>query len=191
MNRIALFGATAAALVAVGVGGLLLSSGSNPGVGGEPTQSPSTSSSPGPSDSGVLRAIPVGTYATPPMSVADIRAQLDADQALTAGEKDSIINDILDIDGRGTLATYMVVGDNSIDGRVSRDGGPPERDTTFPVTWVDADQFRWTNARGEQTWGIRWDGDSYHLVARTPAGGNVELFVRRILFESQPFSPVP
>ena len=95
-------------------------------------------------------------------------------QALTAGEKDSIINDILVIDGRGTLATYMVVGDNSIDGRVSRDGGPPERDTTFPVTWVDADQFRWTNARGEQTWGITWDGDSYHLVARTPAGGDIQ-----------------
>ena len=69
MNRIALFGATAAALVAVGVGGLLLSSGGEPGVGGEPTQSPSTSSFAGPQRlPASCSAIPDGTYATRPMS---------------------------------------------------------------------------------------------------------------------------
>ena len=190
VNRFALFGATAAVAVAIGVGGFLLMSRSgNPGVGGEPGSTPS----PGPSGSqAAVPAIPPGTYATQPMAVADIRAQLDAEELLTDEDKTAIVEDVLRIDGRSTLATYMVVGDEGFDLRLSRDGGPPMQDTPFSVTWVDDQTFLVRSACcGDQTYGVTWEGDSYRLVARSPAGGNVEQFVRRILFESQPFAPVP
>ena len=190
MNRFALIGATAAVALAIGVGGFLLMSGSgNPGVGGEPASTPS----PGPSGSqAAVPAIPPGTYATQPMAVADIQAQLDAEEFLTDEEKTMIVENVLAVDGRSTLATYMVVGDEAFDLRLSRDGGPPKQDTAFAVTWVDDQTFLVRSACcGEQTYGVTWEGDSFRLVARSPASGNVELFVRRILFESQPFAPVP
>ena len=98
MNRIALFGASAAVVVAVGLGAFYLSGGQPGTVGGQAT-SPPTSASPPPA----AQAIPDGTYTTGPISVADIDRQLDADETLTDAEKESIRTDVLVISGTTTL----------------------------------------------------------------------------------------
>ena len=192
MNRIALFGATAVAVVSVGLAGLLLWSGSNGSdVGGPPGPTAPATSSPGAS-AGAIHAIPAGTYATEPMDVADILAQLDADQSLSEAEKQSIVTDVLVIDGRTTLTPNVLVRDNAFELRLSRDGGPLVQDTAFAVTWIDDQSFQVKTACcGRTTYGITWEADAFRLEARSPASGNVETFVRRILFESQPFAPVP
>ena len=60
------------------------------------------------------------------------------------------------------------------------------------VRWIDPFTFELSiPCCGTRRYGVEWNGDSFSLTARSPATGNVELFVRRILFESQPFSPVP
>jgi hypothetical protein len=187
MNRIALFGATAAAVVAVGLGAFYLSGG-QPGTVGGPQTSPPTSASPSPS----AQAIPDGTYTTGPMSVADIDRQLDAEETLTDAEKDSIRAALLAIRGTTTLESLI-----EIDGTVWRlalrhDAGPAQPDSGGPwqVRWIDPSAFDVAiPCCGTQRFGVEWNGENFSLTARSPAG-NVELFVRRILFESFPYSPV-
>ena len=47
-----------------------------------------------------------------------------------------------------------------------------------------------SSAVAPQRYGVEWNGDNFSLRAKSPATGNVELFVRQILQESFPFSPV-
>lgn len=183
--------ATAAIGVLVVAGALMYFGGTNrSNVGGAPGPTAPATSSPGASP-GAVHAIPAGVYATEPMDVADILVQLDADQSLSEAQKQSIVRDVLVIDGRTTLASHMFVRDDEFDMRLSRDGGTPEQDTTFTVTWLDDQSFQMeTPCCGRTTYGVTWEGDAFRLDARTPASSNVETFVRRILFESQPFVPV-
>jgi len=188
MNRIALFGATAAAFVAVGLGAMYLSDGQPGTVGGQPT-SPPSSASPSP----VAQAIPDGTYTTGPMSVADIDRQLDAEESLTEAEKESIRNEILVITGTTTLESAIEVDGTVMRGAMGHDDRPLEWDSegVSEVRWIDPSTYELAiQCCGTQRYGVEWNGESFSLTARSPATGNVELFVRRILQESFPFSPV-
>jgi hypothetical protein len=188
MNRIALFGATAAALVAVGLGAFYLSGGQPGSVGGRPT-SPPPSASPSPA----AQAIPDGTYTTGPMSVTAIEQQLEAEETLTEAEKESIRNDILVISGTTTLESAIEVDGTVMRGALGHDGGPLEWDSegVSDVHWIDPFMYEVAiQCCGTQRYGVDWNGESFSLTATSPATGNVELFVRRILQESFPYSPV-
>ncbi len=88
MNRIALFGAATAIVVAATVGGLLIASRTDSRVAGAPPPTPAPS-----------QIIPDGVYLGTPQPVAGILARLADDPTLAQSERDAIIDTILGIRG--------------------------------------------------------------------------------------------
>ena len=185
MNRFALLGAAAALLVAVGLGGALLSSRSiDPGPGAS-SPTPPTPTWP---------LIPDGSYLGPAQPVSDILAQLDADLSLSEANRTTIIDGILGIRDATTYRTRIEIHGSSmivssgVDGiftpegwAIRSDGGDLLRasGSASPVT------FRVAGCDGTR------DPCSFTLRATEPAPSAVESFVRRITFEAGTFEPQP
>jgi hypothetical protein len=181
--------AAAAVLVVVGAGVLILTAGSptSPRV---VQPSPAPSSSPSATAAGT-RPIQNGTYSTS-MPVADILTRLDAVSSLTAAQKTAVIDDILGIRGATTLKVEVTVADATFTAGYATDGEPVQPGSTWKLYVLDPSTIAvdvGTESSGIQAYRVTSTGRSFTLRAVSPADP-VEGFVRSVLFETAPFSPV-
>jgi hypothetical protein len=189
MHRTALLGAAAVALIAVGLAGLAMATGlTGPNVGTVP--SPTHPAAVSPSKAPRL-GIPPGTYASNVLQAAAIVDAIQRDPTLDALQKTTVIDGTLGIADDTTFQIVIEVdGDRFIPG-LRHDGRPAEIDDTWHLAVVDSQSLDLTiPCCGKQRYRIDWDGPSFSLTPVTPTG-TVESVVRRVLFQSSPFSPVP
>jgi hypothetical protein len=170
-----------AALVAVGaltLAGLGLLLG-GPGAAPAPTPTPTPS------------GIPDGFYQAQPQQVADILDQIAADPALTAGERNSLIESVLGIDGHSTLQAAIEVSGDQFTTLLKRDDGPFEPDVPWAIESATGATITFTiPCCGIQEYEVAWADGAFTLRALTPTSA-VEAAARRIIFEAGPFVPAP
>ena len=136
--------------------------------------------------------IPEGTYAVD-LPVAGILAALDRDTTLTSEEKQSIIEEILGIDGATTLNLEVVVAGDVFTLRQGTDGSAKVADKPWRMTVIDDHTVEFNavggpvNARYEVVPGATTGSFTLRLLG--PGEEAVPAFVNRTLFETAPFVP--
>jgi hypothetical protein len=134
-------------------------------------------------------AIPEGRYVSAPQLVADILGRLDRETALSASEKQAITDQILGIRGARSFKTaFEVDASNHVVVFTTVDERSPSAERDWTITAVDRDTVVLDPpCCVAEVYGVRRIGGSFTLEARSPASSNVEAFVRRVVFETEPF----
>jgi hypothetical protein len=168
----------------------------SPDVGTKPSAPTATSPAPSsgipaPSESASNAAlIPAGMYATDPVAVADIVASIDADGALTAGQRTDLIKNVIAIKGASTYSASIELRSGRFTQRQTVDGR------------VDVGSGGTYSFMGGNTLILReaccLDGflvtprpTGFSLKSLTASANEEDAFVVRFLFESRPFNRMP
>jgi hypothetical protein len=137
----------------------------------------------------MARLIPDGTYQSAPMQVADIQAEINADQQLSADEKASLASTILGLEGLTTIQVEITVNGDELTMLVKRDDGPFEPDTTWTITsTTDSTITASAPCCGSRDYEVAWSDGALSMRGLTPLS-SVEAAARRVLFESGSFAP--
>jgi hypothetical protein len=169
------------ALVAVGavvLAGLGLLVG-GPGVAPSPTPSPTPV------------GIPDGLYHAQPQQVAELLEQIDADATLTAGERMSLVESVLGINGHTTFQVAIQTTGDQFTALIKRDGGQFEPDVPWTIDSTAGSTVTFAiPCCGIQKYEVTWAGGAFTMRALTPTRP-IEAAARRIIFEAGPFAPAP
>jgi hypothetical protein len=188
MLRVA--GVVVVALVAIGVAALAFRPSADVGYSSTP---PSVGPSAAPaSPTAPPSPIPDGTYAVD-LPVADILARLDREPTLTSEEKQSIVEEILSIEGATTLNLEIVVAEGQFTLKQGTDGSAKVSNKPWRMSVIDDHTVEFNavdgpvNSRNEVVPGTI--PGSFTLQPLSAPDGSVQAFVARTLFQTAPFIP--
>ena len=183
--------AAAVGVIAIGGAALLLKPGGS-SVGVLPsTPPPSTviAASPSPSASAPV-PIPDGRYATAPMKVADIVAQIDADASLTPAQRKHLIDVSFEIKGHTTFSVSIDLRNGQWTQLQSVDGFE-QVGSRATYSFLDANTLIVRDQLGLGGFQITPVENGFRLKALSGEASEEDAITDKILFESAPFIRVP
>jgi hypothetical protein len=146
---------------------------------------------PAPSPSPTPVKIPDGLYYAQPQQVADLLDQIGADATLTAGQRTSLVESVLGIDGRTTFQVAIRVAGDQFTALTKRDGGQLEPDVPWTIDSTTGSTVTFAiPCCGTQEYEVTWADGAFTMRALSPTNA-IETAARRILFEAGPFAAAP
>lgn len=132
-----------------------------------------------------------GTYDGPTLKVSEIVASVNADPSLSAADRASVVDEILEIKDKETFSVSIELRGGQMTERETKDGEtvigsfgrysfPDDRTLVYTESINGADVVT--------RFDLAIEGDSFTLHRTTPGYGPADDFVVRLIFESGPFT---